>query len=171
MLNRQEIEGLIKQKNLVTGFLDLGVQLAPNGFDMTVDKVFSFAQSGSLDFSNHERKLPQYDEIPAVKKMPADEHGWWHLAPGGYKISSNEVVNMPSDLAAIAFPRSSLLRMGAFTQTGVWDAGFKGKSEFILIVNNPAGLNLKQNARVIQLVFYNLNKTDKIYEGIYQQSK
>jgi dUTP pyrophosphatase len=69
----------------------------------------------------------------------------------------------------MAFPRSSLLRMGAFTQTGVWDAGFKGASEFILIVQNPAGLKLKQNARVVQLVFTKINETAQGYNGIYQE--
>ena len=59
--------------------------------------------------------------------------------------------------------------MGAFTQTGVWDAGFKGKSEFILVNENSQGLRLKQNARIIQLIFIKINQTNLGYQGIYQE--
>ena len=102
------------------------------------------------------------------KEKPEDEFGWWNLKEGAYKIRTNETVNIPNDLTAISFPRTSLLRMGAFTQNGVWDAGFKGKSEFILVVENPNGIRLKQNARITQLIFERINKTDKGYNGIYK---
>ena len=60
--------------------------------------------------------------------------------------------------------------MGVFTQHGVWDAGFKGKGEFILIVGNPFGVSIKQNARVAQLIFFNTEKTEE-YKGIYKNLK
>ena len=60
--------------------------------------------------------------------------------------------------------------MGAFTQNGVWDAGFKGKSEFILIVQNPKGVKIKENARIIQLVFFRVEETEE-YNGIYKHLK
>ena len=74
---------------------------------------------------------------------------------------------MPRDLIALGFSRTSLLRMGAFTQHGVWDAGFKGRSEFVLSVENPKGVNIKQNSRIAQLVFIKIKKAAKGYSGIY----
>ena len=181
MLNRQEIEKLIKEKRLITGYLNLDIQLTPNGFDLSVSNVFEFIDSGALDFSNKERIIPQTEELKPHKKNPQDKSrtcaqvrdkfGWWNLKKGAYKIRANETFNLPKYLVVIAFPRSSLLRMGAFTQTAVWDAGFKGKSEFILVVENPKGLRLKQNARVIQAIFIRINKTDIGYEGIYQETR
>ncbi len=170
MLNRQEIEKLINEKELISGFFDLNVQLTPNGFDLTVAAVSEFIEAGALDFSNKQRLIPEAKELIPVKKNQEDKFGWWHLKPGIYKIRSNEVINLPKDLGAVAFPRSSLLRMGVFSQNGVWDAGFKGKSEFVLVVGNPAGLRLKQNARVIQLVFWPMNETRIGYNGIYQET-
>jgi dUTP pyrophosphatase len=170
MLNRQEIEGLIKEKGLITDYLNLDIQLTPNGFDLTIASVFEFIDAGALDFSNKERLIPQTKEIYPEKKSPEDKFGWWNLKRGAYKIRTNEVISLPEDLVAIAFPRSSLLRMGAFTQTGAWDAGFRGKSEFILVVDNPQGLRLKQNARVVQLIFARINETIG-YQGIYQEIK
>jgi dUTP pyrophosphatase len=168
MLNRENLKKLIREKNLVTGYIDLDTQVTPNGFDLTVDSVSSFNSAGALDFSNKERVLPDCPEIPPKKQKPEDKFGWWHLEKGTYKAKTNETVNLPNDLIAIAFPRTSLLRMGAYTHHGVWDAGFNGKGEFILVVENPQGLKLKQNARIAQLVFLPINETDQGYKGIYQ---
>ncbi len=168
MLNREEIEQLIVKNNLVQGYMDLKTQLTPNGFDLTIEKVFEFDEAGALDFSNKERKVPQAGEIPAQKIQPDDKFGWWDLKRGIYKVRTNEAVSIPKDLVALAFTRTSLLRMGAFTQHGVWDAGFQGKSEFVLVVDNPKGIRIKQNARVAQLVFLNITETGKGYEGIYR---
>ncbi len=168
MLNREEIQRLIKEKNLIEGYINLDTQLTPNGFDLTVAGVFEFNTPGALDFSNKEREIPESKEILAKKKNLKDKFGWWRLAKGAYKIRTNEIVNLPYDLVALAFSRTSLLRMGAFTQHGVWDAGFRGKGEFILVVTNPKGLKLKQNSRIAQLIFIKINKTEQGYRGIYQ---
>ena len=168
MLNREEIVALVKQ-GLVTGFIDLETQVTPNGFDLTVAAIAGFAGAGQLDFSNKERMLPKVRELVPRKRRRTDAHGWWRLAPGAYRVTTNETVKLPKDLIGIAFPRSSLMRMGAFTQTGVWDAGFTGKSEFILQVTNPRGMRVKQNARIVQLIFTRINETRDGYNGIYQQ--
>jgi len=168
MLNHQEIEELINLKGLIEGYVDLKTQLTPNGFDLTVGQLFEFDAPGALDFSNKERMVPAGKELPAKKEKPDDKFGWWSLPPGAYRVRTNETVNIPADLTAIAFSRTSLLRMGCFTQNGVWDAGFKGRSEFILVVGNPKGLRLKQNARVAQITFFKINAVRKGYQGVYQ---
>ncbi|MDD5255011.1 MAG: deoxyuridine 5'-triphosphate nucleotidohydrolase [Candidatus Omnitrophica bacterium] len=167
-MNSKELLRLIKAKNLISGYIHLDTQLTPNGFDLTAGSIFSFSSSGALDFSNKERVLPREKELIAKKNRGSDTAGWWSLKKGAYKVRTNETVCLPPDCIAIAFPRSSLLRMGVFCHNGVWDAGFCGRSEFLLVVENPAGLKLKQNARVVQLVFMRLSGAHKTYKGIYQ---
>ena len=169
MLNIKEIERLIKKQGLIKDYINLEVQLTPNGLDLTVAEIYEFESGGAIDFSNKERSIPQGRKIALKKKFRSDKFGWWILKTGAYKIRSNESFNLPNDLIAIAFPRSSLLRSGSFTQTGVWDAGFKGKAEFILIVANKNGLKLKQNARIVQIIFSRINKSATGYRGIYQE--
>jgi dUTP pyrophosphatase len=171
VLNREEIEKLIKQDALVEDFCNLDIQLTPNGFDLTAGSVSEFVDSGALDFSNKERFIPQTKEICLKKKDPQDKFGWWNLKRGAYKVRTNENLNLPNDLVVVASSRSSLLRMGAFTQTAVWDAGFRGRSEFVLVVENPQGIRLKQNARVVQAIFIRINKTERGYQGIYRETK
>lgn len=169
MLNRKEIRKLIEQKGLVKDYCNLDIQLTPNGLDVTVGKVFEFRAPGALDFSNSERVVPEGKEILPKKENLQDKYGWWDLSRGAYKVRTNEVFNMPKDLIAIAFPRSSLLRIGAFTQTGVWDSGFKGRAEFILVVENSKGIRLKENVRVTQVIFIKIKAPKQGYNGVYKE--
>ncbi len=167
MLNKDEILELIEERNLVEGYPHLETQIQPNGFDITVDKIFKFSESGSLDFSNSEREIPETDEVLPEKKDEDDSYGWWNLERGVYKVKTNEKFNMPHDLAGITFPRSSLLRMGCTTETGVWDAGYSGKAEFILKVDNHNGVKIKENARIAQLLFIPIDEVEEGYGGVY----
>ena len=166
MLNKQEIKKLINEKKLIEDCIDLETQLTPNGFDLTAGKIYEFDAAGAVDFSNKERVVPDGKELVPEKKNGEDKFGWWNLKTGAYKIRTNETVNLPNDLVAQAFTRTTLLRMGAFTQHGVWDAGFHGRGEFVLIVGNPLGIKVKQNARIAQLVFLPTKETEG-YKGIY----
>jgi len=167
VLNKNNIKKLIQEKKLIESYIDCDKQLTPNGFDLTVGRIFMFDSKGALDFSNSERVIAKEKELIAAKKKSGDKYGWWQLKQGAYKIRTNEIVSLPNDLVALAFSRTSLLRMGAFTQNGVWDAGFSGRGEFILVVENPKGIEIKQNARVVQLVFLATEKTES-YKGIYK---
>ncbi len=170
MLNKKEIEKAISQHQLIQGYMSLEKQLTPNGIDLTVGAIFKFDSAGAVDFSNKERVIPNGQELKPAKKSDEDKYGWWHLKPGAYKVKTNETVNLPNTLVAFAYPRTSLLRMGVFAHNGVWDAGFKGKGEFILVVSNPAGVKVKENARMVQLVFTRVEQTES-YDGIYKDLK
>ena len=160
-LNNEELREEV-ENGLVENFVDLEKQLTPNGFDLTVDEVYAFEEAGQLDFTNEER------EIPDAEKLEASD-GYWDLGPGCYKIKANEVVDLPSDVIGFAYPRSSLLRMGCTIENGVWDAGYRGKSEFLLIVENTGGVRIKEDARVNHIVFERISETDNTYRGRYQE--
>lgn len=164
MLNKQEIKDLINTQKLIENYVDLETQLTPNGFDLTIGQISEFTSESSLDFTNKNRVLAQ------TKEIICDQNDWWQLKPGAYKVKTNETINMPNTLTALAYTRTSLLRSGVFTVNGVWDAGFCGKSEFLLVVQNPFGLKLQKNARVIQLVFISVTATES-YNGVYKHLK
>ncbi|MFB6292029.1 MAG: deoxyuridine 5'-triphosphate nucleotidohydrolase [Candidatus Nanohaloarchaea archaeon] len=169
ILNREELREAI-ENGLIEDYPHLETQLTPNGFDLTAAEIHRYAGGGRLDFSNSEREIPDTEPIEPEKKSEDDEYGWWELEPGVYKIVTNEIVDLPNDLVAFAFPRSSLLRMGATINNGVWDGGYRGKSEFMLTVENPEGIEIKENARVNHIVFFRMEETEEGYSGIYQDS-
>ena len=164
ILNDEQIRKLISENGLVKHYIDLDKQLTPNGFDLTVEQIFKFAGKGQIGFTNEDRILPQLTEI-------IWENNSIDLSKGSYKIRSNKILNMPLDLVAIAMPRSSLLRSGATVTTGIWDAGFEGKSEFLLNVYNEAGFCVKKNARLIQLLFMSTLAVKKGYAGIFSSKQ
>jgi len=167
-LNNEQLREAV-ENGLVENYPHLETQLTPNGFDLTAAEIHSFRDSGRLDFSNSEREIPETEKIEPEKKDESDEYGWWNLEPGAYKIRTNEVVDLPEDVIGFAYPRSSLLRMGCTIENGVWDAGFRGRSEFLLVVENEDGVEIKENARVNHIVFEKIEETETIYEGRYQE--
>ena len=96
-----------------------------------------------------------------------DGLGFIDLVPGAYIITYNEVVHLPNDIMALARPRSSLLRCGVTVGTAVWDAGYSGRSESLMVVYHPQGFRLQRNARVLQLVFLRLTRDTEGYQGTY----
>ena len=147
---------------LVEHYLDLESQLQPNGFDLTLRGVAVRQLPGTIAVSNRERV------IPPSSPLVFDGLGFIDLPPGAYHVTFNEVVNLPPDLMAIARSRSSLLRSGVVVHSAVWDAGYSGRSESLMVVYNPRGFRLQQNARVLQLVFIRLSGETGGYRGVYQ---
>ncbi|HEU0169200.1 MAG TPA: deoxyuridine 5'-triphosphate nucleotidohydrolase [Chloroflexota bacterium] len=163
VLPRQTIWDLIHQDPpLASGLLEPDQQVQPCGLDVTLGAVFQLTEAGRLGVD--ERHLP--DRVP----MAFDFWGWLHLAPGSYMIQLNEVVRLPLDVMALGQPRSSLLRCGAsIGPSAVWDPGYEGRSECLLTVHNPAGIELQKDARIMQLVFFRLEEaTVAGYSGRYQ---
>jgi dUTP pyrophosphatase len=80
-----------------------------------------------------------------------------------------ERVAVPVDCGGLCFPRSSLIRMGVHVPTAVWDAGYAGRGQGLLIVTNPHGVRLQRGARIVQLVLFRLSEAVKAgYAGRYQ---
>ena len=90
------------------------------------------------------------------------------LMPGSYMITYNEIVHIPTNLMALARPRSSLLRCGVSIGTAVWDAGYSGRSQSLMIIYNASGFRVQKDARVAQLVFMTLSTETEGYTGKYQ---
>ena len=107
--------------------------------------------------------------LPESETLAFGDDGWLCLNAGPYLVTFNEVVNMPLDLMALASPRSSLIRSGVSLPTAVWDPGYRGRSQALLTVHNPAGYHLQQNARLMQMVFFRLSHpVQQGYQGRYQ---
>lgn len=159
ILGKTELIRLVD--GLVEGTVDVREQLQVNGLELTVARVESFDGAGGIGFSNDDRSLPR------TKPLEWGEDGWLFLEKGPYKVIFNEIVSIPKDACAIGLPRSSLLRMGVSVHTAVWDAGYRGRSEALLVVYNDAGFRIKKDARVLQLIFMRLGSGQEGYKGRY----
>lgn len=137
-------------------------QRQPAGIDVTLKEVKKFDSAGRIDFDNSTRKIADASAMDY-------ENDEVHLRPGSYKVVFNEYVKIPSDAAAVCLPRSSILRCGADLNCALWDPGYEGRSEALLVVYNEHGITLKRNAKIGQLVFIKLSEQSKsLYEGQYK---
>jgi len=163
VLSEHDIRRLIKQHPpLVEGWVNLDEQVQANGFDLTLRDISVMQSGGQIAAANSGRALAD------LAPLPFDALGFSGLPAGIYMVTYNEIVHLPKNIMALGRPRSSLLRCGVSVGTAVWDAGYEGRSQSLLIVHNPRGFRVQQNARITQLVFMELTGESKGYQGVYQ---
>jgi dUTP pyrophosphatase len=160
VLSREDLRAALAASPPLVEGLDLQVQ--PNGIDLRVDRVQRLTSPGLLGEADNVR------EPAAREDVQADKDGWWDLHRGAYVVTYQEKVNLPTDIMALARPRSTLLRSGVAIHAAVWDAGYSGRGEGLLSVLNARGYRLQRGARVLQLVFFRLSSpTAEGYKGRY----
>ena len=164
VLTREDILELLKATPpLVENLSDIKQQIQPNGIDLTVREIAMLSSPGCISTRNESRVLS------STAPLVFDGLGKLDLLPGCYLATCNEVVNLPKNIMALAMPRSSLLRCGVSVHTAVWDAGYSGRSQSLMVIYNLQGFRIYQNARFIQLVFFRLSQDVKEgYNGIFQ---
>jgi dUTP pyrophosphatase len=164
VLSREDILKMLEASPpLVENLCDAGQQLQPNGIDLTLKEIALFSSPGSLGSTNEGRALS------VTSPLVFDGLGRVDLPLGCYLVKYNEVVNLPRNVMALARPRSSLLRCGVSIHNAVWDAGYSGRSQSLMVVYNAQGFRLHRNARIIQMVFFCLNsEAAEGYRGMFQ---
>ena len=163
ILSKQDIYRLLQQKPpLIESGVNLEEQVQPNGIDLTLREVALFQSSGKIAVKDSQRVVSN------LAPLVFDGLGFIELIPGAYIITYNEIIHLPKNIMALARPRSSLLRCGVTINTAVWDAGYSGRSQSLMIVYNPQGFRLQRNARIVQLIFFQLTKETEGYQGAYQ---
>ncbi len=159
LLSKHEILELVDKGLLVRGMLDPDVQVQPSGVDLTVAKFFRLEGTGSLDFSNEKRTLPEYVEI-----LP--NNGVWMLEKGTYNATMNEYIKLPRDVAALVLPRSSALVCGVEAHSALWDPGYEGRGFLHFTITRR--VRIYKDARLVQMVFFRLSRKSEGYTGIFK---
>lgn len=163
VLSQQDIYRLLEQEPpLIEGYINLNEQIQPNGIDLTLREVALLESAGKITTKDTDRQLPN------LTPLAFDGLGFIDLMPGVYSIIYNEIVHLPKNVMALARPRSSLLRCGVTVGTAVWDAGYCGRSQSLMVVYNSRGFRLQKNARIVQLIFLWLTQETEGYQGAYQ---
>jgi dUTP pyrophosphatase len=164
ILSREDILNMLKASPpMMENLCDVQQQVQPNGIDLTLKEIALLSSPGSLGPSNEGRALS------STSPLIFDGLGRVDLLPGCYLVTYNEVVNLPKNIMALAMPRSSLLRCGVSIHNAVWDAGYSGRSQSLMVVYNPQGFRLYKNARIVQMVFFFLSReVAQGYQGMFQ---
>ncbi len=162
MLGKTKIKELIKE-GLVENMVDANIQIQPNGVDLTVGHILIPLEKCFIDFDNSKRHISRTNVVP-----PSEDNIYHLTANNIYIIKLREKINLPKNIAALTRPRSSLMRSGIYIESAVWDSGYRGSGQVMLHVVNPHGLDLTTDARICQMVFFNVEGETEGYSGIYQ---
>jgi dUTP pyrophosphatase len=147
---------------LIKDYLNLKEQVQPCGFDLTLREVSKIKSGGAITTKNEDRVISDTHYC----SFNPDGRIW--LTQGPYIIMYNEEVNIPLNIMALVRPRSSLLRCGVSIHTAVWDPGYNGRSVSLLVVHTSNGITLEKDARIAQMIFFELQSETEGYNGIYQ---
>jgi dUTP pyrophosphatase len=137
------------------------LQKQPVGFDLTVGSICRFTGQGCIDLTNEYRSLPTTADIEWRGNEPI------LLLPGCYLVTYSEEIAVPMDCGGLVLPRSSLLRCGATIHSALWEPGYRGRGQGLLVVHNRIALHPK--ARIAQYVQISLETAAELsYSGAYQ---
>lgn len=129
-------------------------QVYRNFIDLTVGKIFRLKSEGSLDFGGSEYSPASTEPCSPVKNDVDDSYGWWNLHEGYFLLGYNEHFSLQDNEVAVIQPHPHLLHAGCFHSTLFLK---KLEADFRVLIWVPKlGLNLKENARISQLMVFSL---------------
>lgn len=137
---------------------------AQAGIDLSAKKIELIKDGGIVLKDKTILDSKNYVTVSTIDKH--NTKGWF-LEKGIYSVTFNEGIKIPNNLQAKVTHRSSIYRMGNEIESPWWDAGFECTNmNSTLIVNNP--LFIEENARLAQVVFYEMHTTNNTYNGQWQ---
>lgn len=119
--------------------------------DLTVSKIFSYTEAGSLDFGGSEFEEAGGKFIDPVKQSTDADYGWWILKEGTYKAVFNEgLYNLEDTLVALSL-HDHASRAGIIANSQMMTPDHS-LDEIVMNFRVPKnGCNIKENARFATL--------------------
>lgn len=165
MLGASEILHLINTKKMITNFgSNVEIQIQPEGFNLTVDKVFNFTSRGSI-------RRPE--SFTSFSESSSNINDFWlndkcyHLPYGQYQILSSEIVNLPKNVHVITVPHHFFSRCGCFINNCSLNGNYKGKVVFTIFVGHQ-GVIIEKGVAVAQAHFFYVLGENTDYKKLIQ---
>ena len=160
ILSDKSLKRLIKNKKLlVTPLSEYSIQ--PASIDCRLGRHFLSIEDNTMDLITLESDI-------IYREFEADTIT---IPPKSFLLATTqEMVQLPSDIIAFVEGRSSIGRMGLFIQNAGWvDPGFKGRITLELYNANSLPIKLQTGRRICQLVFCKMDQESQApYQGKYQ---
>lgn len=156
---------LVKKVNLVE---DLSERELTNpegaGFDLRLGEVFEITGDAFLGVT--ERHTP---ENKSIAKFNPKKTASFVFKPGKfYLVKTIESVNLPEDLVAHIYPRSTTFRSGLFIRTTNVHPGYKGGLIFGLKNEGSVPVKMELGARFVHIQFQVVEGGGSKYRGQWQ---
>lgn len=169
ILGISELHKLVKEKKLVENLCDRELNNPEGaGFDLRLGELYKIVgKEGFLGIE--ERDTPKIELVVQYKEGKNNKAV---IKPGEYYLMKTiERVNMPDNLEALFYPRTTLYRSGIFFRAGECSPGYCGELTFALANLGPATITIETGARVAHVVFWEVKGTTNLYRGQWQDGR
>lgn len=132
------------------------------GFDLRIATLSEISQGGgSLKTSTR--------RTPSTSLLVPNVNDCWLLESGKcYLATTVEEFELPSDICASFFPRSTLFRSGVSFSSSVLPPGYVGSMTFLLCNNYTESFEIQVGARFSHVVFQSVHGDVGLYKGQWQ---
>lgn len=153
---------LVKTKKLVEGLTERELTNPEGaGFDLRLGKVSKISGTGFLgieDRNSADSKLVAEYNPPKRKSVL--------IKPGeSYLVTTIEKVNLPQNLTANMWLRSTLYRSGIILSGGNTAPGYEGELSFLFYNAGKAKVKIELGARIVHILFWEVEGKTNMYRG------
>jgi len=153
---------LVKEKNLVEGLCERELTNPEGcGFDLCLGQVHKIKGEGFMGLTERD----SVDSELLYKFNPKKKHSIVFKPGDCYLVTTNEKVNMPNDLTAAMWLRSTLFRSGLIMSGGKIDAGYCGELSFLFYNAGPCKFEIELGARIVHIMFFPIEGSANAYRG------
>lgn len=165
ILGIKELHRLIDEIKLVENLCEREMKNPEGaGFDLRLGEIFELEGDGYLGVE--ERDTPNSVLIAKYEERKSNS---FVFEPGKYYlVKTIEKVNLPIDLMAIIFPRTTLFRSGLALFNGQVAPGYCGELTFGLCNLGPGRVKIDLGARVVHITFHQVLGGGNQYRGQWQ---
>lgn len=152
----------VKKDKLVEGLCERELTNPEGcGFDLCLGKVHQISGRGFMGLTERDsvdsKLLYEFNE---KKKQSVV------IKPGeSYLVTTREKFNMPRDLTAAMWLRSTLFRSGLVMSGGKIDPGYVGELSFLLYNAGPCEMEIELGARIVHIMFFEVKGKTNAYRG------
>ncbi len=143
-------------RSTLTGVQEGDIQ--PNAVDLRLDKVFQI--NNTVFEIDNDTKVHR----GSIQLLP-DADGWFELAPGGYEVVMENIIQVGVDEDGFVITRSTLNRNDVFLTSGLYDTGYHGVMAACMHVGSGT-MRIKQGTRIGQYLSFDAESLHH-YDGDY----
>jgi deoxycytidine triphosphate deaminase len=131
------------------------------GFDLCLGKVHKVTGKGFMGLTERDSA-----DSELLFEFNPEKSQSIVIKPGeSYLVTTNEKVNMPADLTANMWCRSTLYRTGMILSGGNIAPGYSGELSFTLFNSGQAEMEIELGARIVHIMFFEVNGQTNAYRG------
>ena len=162
VLGVDKLLGLVEKEKLVENLCERELTNPEGtGFDLCLGKVHKVTGRGFMGLTERDSAkselLLEYslDKVQSLVIKPGES----------FLVTTNEKVNLPDDLTANMWLRSTLYRTGLILSGGNIAPGYSGELSFMLFNAGQAEMEIELGARIVHIMFFQVDGKTNAYRG------